>query len=207
MQFKPAHYSWELIPFADMAEHEESTFTREDRTGLCQPTGNLICDLPSVLVHNWTPSQGQELLGRHWFGRQTRRPFSSSGARLQLRQCQYFSMLRFFANGQTILEPLFDPRRPLYGDGSTCWWRLPCARQSRQVTGLAVDVLDRVDPLRDGRCVGPELGRVLSSMLKFEMLKLNRLAKHFETACGAHRFCTPMLLLLKSCRRCLQRPR
>jgi hypothetical protein len=52
-----------------------------------------------------------------------------------------------------------------------------------EVTGLAVDVL--IELIRDGRCIGPELGGVLRAILKAELLKLNRLAKHLETVARA----------------------
>src|SRR5208282_4622567 len=47
----------------------------------------------------------------------------------------------------------------------------------------AVDVL--VELIRDGRCVGPELGRVLERLMPHKVIKLNRLGKHLDTVARA----------------------
>src|SRR5262249_55726731 len=52
-----------------------------------------------------------------------------------------------------------------------------------EVTGLAVDVL--IELIRDGRCVGPELGDMLGKLLKSDVIKLNRVAKQLETVARA----------------------
>ena len=42
-----------------------------------------------------------------------------------------------------------------------------------------------IELIRDGRCAGPELGKVLGRMLGTSLVKLSRLAKHLETVARA----------------------
>ena len=81
---------------------------------------------------------------------------------------------------QPFLSRLFDPGVP-FGNGPASARNLP-ERAAPEVTGMAVDVL--IELIRDGRCVGAELGRVLG-MLPHTVIKLNRLGKHLDTVARA----------------------
>jgi hypothetical protein len=101
------------------------------------------------------------------------------GARVHAGHYRQVSLLKQRA---TFLEPLFDPNVP-FSDMAQLHLALCLNEQAAEVTGLAVDAL--VELIRDGRCLGRELGGVLARMLPSGLIKLNRLGKHLDTVARA----------------------
>jgi hypothetical protein len=105
-----------------------------------------------------------------------------------------------------FLERLFDADVPC-SEMAQLLVALSLTQKEPEVSGLAVDVL--IELIRDGRCVGPDLGHVLGTMAATGLLKLNRLAKHLETVARAsllHTYvCARMLQLV--CAALIEPPR
>jgi hypothetical protein len=81
-----------------------------------------------------------------------------------------------------FLEPLFDPDVP-FSEMAQVLLAICLGQKEPQVTGLAVDAL--IELIRDGRCLGSELGAVLARVLPAGAIKYNRLGKHLDTVAQA----------------------
>jgi hypothetical protein len=146
----------------------------------------MIRDFPTVLLHacrhtGWFASGGETGLNR-WKGTvwpANLDPYFALGARVHAGHYRQVSLLKQRA---TFLEPLFDPNVP-FSDMAQIHLALCLTEQAPEVTGLAVDAL--VELVRDGRCVGRELGGVLARMLPSGLIKLNRLGKHLDIVARA----------------------
>jgi hypothetical protein len=152
------------------------------------PAPEHIRDLPTVLLHTWLISTeiawspGAATAVLRWVGTvwpANPDPFFVIGIRLRRMPFMAASMYRLRA---AFLATLFDPDVP-FTEMAQLLLALALNQAEPEVTGLAVDAL--IELIRDGRCVGPELGGVLRALMKGDLLKLNRLAKHLATAASA----------------------
>jgi Family of unknown function (DUF6493) len=180
----PACYSWQVNSSEpDSLTHWARLHVSVDPS---TPTPDKIRDLPTVLLHPWrqlAPFAWEGLVGlNRW--KTTVWPSNldscfALGARVHTGRDSQASLLRQRAN---FLEPLFDPSVP-FSEMAQLLLAISLNEQAPEVTGMAVDVL--VEVIRDGRCVGAELGRVLGRMLPHPFIKLNRLGKHLDTVARA----------------------
>lgn len=202
---EPARYSWQ-VNHSD-AESQAHWARLHVSVEPWTPLQEKVRDLPTVLLHPWRHKadfawEGQSGLNR-W--KATVWPanldsYFALGARVHAGRYSQASLLRQRA---TFLEPLFDPSVP-FSEMAQLHLALCLYEQAPEVTGLAIDAL--VELIRDGRCVGGELGGVLARLLattvghvssrQFQhghvgnvphggLIKLNRLGKHLETVARA----------------------
>jgi hypothetical protein len=152
------------------------------------PAPEHIGDLPTVLLHAWViPGEMDWSMGNAagvlgwietvWPANPD--PFFVIGIRLRHAPYMVASTCRLRA---AFLAPLFDPDVP-FTDMAQLLLALTLNQAEPEVTGLAVDAL--IELIRDGRCVGPELGRTMRLLVGCDLLKLNRLAKLLDTAARA----------------------
>jgi hypothetical protein len=152
------------------------------------PAPEHIGDLPTVLLHAWIiPGEMHWAVGNAagvlgwietvWPANPD--PFFVIGIRLRQAPFMVASTYRLRAG---FLAPLFDPDVP-FTEMAQLLLALALNQAETEVTGLAVDAL--IELIRDGRCVGPELGRALRFLVRSDLLKLNRLARHLDTAARA----------------------
>jgi hypothetical protein len=184
---EPATYSWD----ASRLVQPQSVPMEAPIRVLVQPdvpAPEQIRDLPTVLLHAWLIPEEMALSGQgakgvlRWLGTvwpANPDPFFVIGIRL--RRMQYWSAAMYRLRA-ALLEPLFDPDVP-FTPMAQFLLALALSQAEPEVTGLAVDVL--IELIRDGRCVGPELGKVLLPLVTAGWLKLNRLAKQLETTARA----------------------
>jgi hypothetical protein len=142
-----------------------------------------IRDQPTVLLHTWLipfesgfPGSGGNgvLKWVRTVWPSNLDPFFVIGIRLRTVDFMSASVYRLRA---PFLEALLDPDVP-FTDVAQLLIALALSQAEPEVTGLAVDAL--IEVIRDGRCVGPELGDVVGRLLLGDQVKLNRLAKHLE---------------------------
>jgi hypothetical protein len=145
-------------------------------------------DLPTVLLHAWLIpkdmgiSAGDDRAVLRWLGHVwPANPDSYFAIGIRLRRMPYMIASTYRLRAP-FLMPLFDPDVP-FTEMAQLLLALALNQAEPEVTGLAVDAL--IELIRDGRCVGSELGGVLRVLLQQDYLKLNRLAKHLETAARA----------------------
>jgi hypothetical protein len=152
------------------------------------PVPEQMRDLPTVLMHTWLiPSEivwspGAATGVLRWIATVwPAHPDSFFVIGIRLRRTPYMvaGMHRLRA---AFLAPLFDPDVP-FTEMAQLLVALALNQAEPEVAGLAVDAL--IELIRDGRCVGPELGGALRLLRKSDFLKLNRLAKNLETASRA----------------------
>ncbi len=177
----PARYSHEFIRVAQGTQHEQARL--HVHVEPARPTFEKMRDLPSVQLHTWRVAEWMNPEGvNRWVGTiwpANLQPFFAVGARLR-HQLYMQGMVN--RQRSDFLEPLFDPDVP-FSEMAQLLVALALTQAEPEVTGLAVDVL--IELIRDGRCVGPELGRMLASMLQADAIKLNRLGKQLETVSRA----------------------
>jgi Family of unknown function (DUF6493) len=183
---RPATYSWQV---KDSGPLDPKKWARlyvsvEPRV----PAFQQMRELPTVLLNAWEvrglyswPDGNRAGLNRCvamlWPANLD--PFFAAGARLY--PGQYFDRATLVQRAH-FLEPLFDPDVP-FSEMAQVLVAISLTQQEPEVTGLAVDAL--IELIRDGRCVGTELGSVLARMVGTNLVKLNRLAKHLETVARA----------------------
>jgi hypothetical protein len=180
----PAAYAWQVNHAdADSQTHWARLYVSV-QPGTIRPA--MIRDFPTVLVHACRPMSGFASEGKtgmnRWIGTvwpANLDPFFAMGARVHAGHHRQLSLLKQRA---TFLEPLFDPNVP-FSDMAQLHLALCLTEQAAEVTGFAVDAL--VELVRDGRCVGRELGGVLARMLPSGLIKLNRLGKHLDIVARA----------------------
>lgn len=152
------------------------------------PAPEQMRDMPTVLMHAWViPEETAWSMGAatgvlRWLG--TLWParldsFFAIGIRLRRVPYMAASLYRLRA---AFLAPLFDPDVP-FTELAQLLVTLALGQAEPHVAGLAVDAL--IELIRDGRCVGPEVGGGVRLLMNEDMLKLNRLAKQLETVARA----------------------
>jgi hypothetical protein len=182
--FTPATYSWQVNHSDPESQTHWARLYISVQPGTIRPT--IIRDIPTVLLHACRhmsdfASGGETGLNR-WKGTvwpANLDPYFALGARVDAGLYRQVSLLKQRA---TFLEPLFDPNVP-FSEMAQLHLALCLTEQAAEVTGLAVDAL--VELIRDGRCLGRELGGVLARMLSSGLIKLNRLGKHLDTVARA----------------------
>jgi len=147
------------------------------------PAPELIRDLPTVLLHVWlipnelawsgSASKGVlRWVATVWPANPS--PFFAIGIRLRRAS---FSVASIYRQRAVFLESLFDPDVP-FTETAQLLVALALNQAESEVANLAVDAL--IELIGDGRCVGPELGNVLRSLVTTDLVKFNRLTKHLE---------------------------
>ncbi|MBL8823002.1 MAG: hypothetical protein JNJ77_10475 [Planctomycetia bacterium] len=189
-----AQYTWEFIKSSDSSSTSKTVISVKVHP---QPAvSSLIHHVPTVLLHNYRVFDGwNRWAGTVWPANP--QPFFASGVRLQYRS---YSDAQIKRQRAEYLDPLFDPDVPF---STMAQWLLALALGAGEpeVTGLAVDAL--IVLIRDGRCVGPELGEVMGSLMAVNELKLNRIAQHLETVGQAsllHAYVCSQMLQIACCR-------
>jgi hypothetical protein len=146
-------------------------------------------DLPTLLLHawiipremDWSMSNAAGVFG--WI--ETLWPASPDPffvTSIRVRRASGYSAGTMVRLRTAYLAPLFDPDVP-FTEIAQFLLALSLNQAEPEVTGLAVDAL--IELIRDGRCVGPDLGRAMRLLEGSYWLKLNRLAKHLDTVARA----------------------
>jgi hypothetical protein len=181
---RPARYSWQV----NSSEPDSQTHWARLTVSVdpATPPPDKIRDLPTVLLHPWRQLANFAWEGLSGLNRWKTTVWPSNldscfalGARVHAGRDSQASLLRQRAS---FLEPLFDPSVP-FSEMAQLVLAISLSEQVPEVTGMAVDVL--IELIRDGRCVGVELGRVLGRIIPHKFLKLNRLGKHLDTVARA----------------------
>jgi hypothetical protein len=181
-----ARYSWQMEDPPPKAVGSEARVALSFIPDL--PADDSMRDVPSVLLHTWGILDDDSWMtgarrGLHGWAATVwpahLAPYFAAGLSIPRRGYMQADLLRQRA---PFLEPLFDPDVP-FTEMAQVLLALALTQKEPEVAGLAVDAL--IELIRDGRCLGPELGAVFARLLPAGSVKLNRFAKHLDTAARA----------------------